>query len=133
MKKTLLSVISLIMVSGCQSTTSQVEEPSIPEALKALVVAMNKSAPKMVDRETRLDSSYFLENKIIYKFTMINHSVDDLDSEKFLQLTTKKVTNIICTYPNLEYFVNNKVDVAYSYFDKNNKYIAEVIVKTAEC
>jgi uncharacterized lipoprotein YajG len=132
-KNLLLSSIALIMVAGCQSTSVQNEETSIPDVLKASVNAINKTTPQMVDSETRLDSSYALENKLVYKYTMINHSVDDLDTEKFQEIIIKQVTGFVCTSPDMKYFVDNAVDVAYSYFDKDSKYITEANVKTAEC
>jgi hypothetical protein len=132
-KNLLLSSIALIMVAGCQSTSVQNEETSIADVLKASVNAINKTTPQMVDSETRLDSSYALENKLVYKYTMINHSVDDLDTEKFQEIIIKQVTGFVCTSPDMKYFVDNAVDVAYSYFDKDSKYITEANVKTAEC
>ncbi len=132
-KNLLLSSIALIMVAGCQSTSVQNEETSIADVLKASVTAINKTTPQMVDSETRLDSSYALENKLVYKYTMINHSVDDLDTEKFQEIIIKQVTGFVCTSPDMKYFVDNAVDVAYSYFDKDSKYITEANVKTAEC
>jgi hypothetical protein len=132
-KNLLLSSIALIMVAGCQSTSVQNEEASIADVLKASVNAINKTTPQMVDSETRLDSSYALENKLVYKYTMINHSVDDLDTEKFQEIIIKQVTGFVCTSPDMKYFVDNAVDVAYSYFDKDSKYITEANVKTAEC
>ncbi len=132
-KNLLLSSIALIMVAGCQSTSVQNEETSIADVLKASVTAINKTTPQMVDSETRLDSSYALENKLVYKYTMINYSVDDLDTEKFQEIIIKQVTGFVCTSPDMKYFVDNAVDVAYSYFDKDSKYITEANVKTAEC
>jgi hypothetical protein len=132
-KKLLLSSIALAMLAGCQSTVVQNEEPSIKEVLKASVAEVNKTAPQMVDSDTRLDSSYALENKLVYKYTMINHSVEDLDTEKFQEIIMKQVTGFVCTSPDMKYFVDNAVDVGYSYFDKDSKYIAEATVKTAEC
>lgn len=82
MKKLLLSTIALIMVAGCQSTPVQNEETTIADVLKASVNAINKIAPQMVDSETRIDSSYAVENKLVYKYTLINYSVDDFDTEK---------------------------------------------------
>ncbi|KAA8597436.1 hypothetical protein AB4077_20240 [Vibrio cyclitrophicus] len=133
MKKLLLSTIALIMVAGCQSTPVQNEETTIADVLKASVNAINKIAPQMVDSETRIDSSYAVENKLVYKYTLINYSVDDFDTEKVQEIITKQVTGFVCTSPGMEYFVDNAIDISYHYYDKDSKYITEANVKTADC
>ncbi|WP_135458131.1 hypothetical protein [Vibrio echinoideorum] len=133
MKKLLLSTIGLVMVAGCQSTPVQNEETTIADVLKASVNAINKIAPQMVDSETRIDSSYALENKLVYKYTLINYSVDDFDTEKVQEIITKQVTCFVCTSPGMEYFVDNAIDISYRYYDKDSKYITEANVETADC
>jgi len=69
----------------------------------------------------------------VYKYTLINYSVDDFDTEKVQEIITKQVTSFVCTSPGMEYFVDNAIDISYHYYDKDSKYITEANVKTADC
>ncbi|WP_440903375.1 hypothetical protein ACMZOO_10940 [Catenovulum sp. SX2] len=129
MKKFLLPVLVIGFVSGCKSTG----EPTLEQVLRATVNEVNKTAPQMVDSATRLDGSYYAANKFVYKYTMINYSVTDLDAEQFHKAILEQVSGFVCTSPDMKFFVENNVDVGYSYFDKANKYITEAVVKVSEC
>ena len=129
MKYRLSILLGAICLIGCQST----KEPTLQEVLSATANEVNKTTPQMIDKDTRLDSSYALENKFVYKYTMVNYSLEQLEPNKFHDAILEQVTSFVCTSPDMKFFVDNKVQVGYSYYDKSNKFVTEAVVVTADC
>ncbi|NVK24285.1 MAG: hypothetical protein HWE10_05110 [Gammaproteobacteria bacterium] len=119
----------VLLLTGCQLTS----EPSVMDLLRQSSNDLNKTTPLMVDQETQLDSTYVLPNKFVYKYTLISYMRENLDAEKFYNTILQQVTAYVCSSPDMQFFVDNNVDVGYSYYDMDNVYITEAVVKTADC
>ncbi|MER2493695.1 hypothetical protein [Catenovulum sediminis] len=134
--KTILNLTSatfcILALSACQSTP---ENPyaDLQKELREAANELNQTTPLMVDSETRLDSSFAYQNRFVYKYTLVNYAVENLDVETFTDIMTEQVTNNTCTNRDMVYFVNNKVVVSYTYFDQTGKQVAAIDVDTAKC
>ena len=124
-----LSIV-VLFITGCQSTPQISHWES---ELKAASNEINQSLPMMVDSETRLDSTLAFRNSFLYKYTMINYSVDDLDPVEFKAAMEPQITSSVCTTEDMKAFVQNHSEVKYLYHDKDGKFISKIIVHTKEC
>lgn len=129
MKKRLWFAVLGLVLSGCKSTPHL----TIDELLRQTSNDLNKTTPYMVDSETRLDSTYTTPNKFSYKYTLVSYALENLDAEKFHDMMKTQVTSFVCTTPDMTFFVQNQVNIGFSYYDKTSKFVTEVVVLTAEC
>ena len=91
---------------------------------------INKSCPIMVDAETRLDNTVALPNKTIqYNYTLVNIEKGDIDISEFENYLQPVILNIIKTSPDLKYFRDNDVTMAYNYKDKNGEHLLKLTFK----
>ncbi|MUH71637.1 hypothetical protein [Psychrosphaera haliotis] len=136
----LLSVLSL---SGCQThntkstnlTNSQNAEGqvTVEQMLSLASNQLNKTLPKMIDTETRLDNSYVKGNRFYYKSTLLNYYVDNMDVDVFNEEMSENTGNYICNSSDMLFFKENKIILVYSYYDDDAKFISDVIIDTGAC
>jgi hypothetical protein len=122
--------ISVLFIAGCQSTP---EGNAWEAELKSAANELNQSLPMMVDSETRLDSTLAFKNSFLYKYTMINYTVEDINIEQFSSAMRPQIVNSVCTTEDMKVFVQNHTEVKYLYHDKDGKFISQILVKTEEC
>ena len=124
------SIILATTLLACNSTP---KSNSWNDELKIAANELNSGLPMMVDSETRLDSTIALMNTFTYRYTMINHSVEDVNVQQFTDIMTKQIFNTVCTSPDMTSFVQNKTEVNYIYVDKDSKHLSKISVDTNEC
>ncbi len=131
-------VIAFVVVRSLsyQSTTSIIDgiqgnkTELTSEVMNQVAEDINKELPTMIDSDTRLDSVYGAENTLGYKYTLINTSLSEIDSDLLSAQIRPKIVNNVCTTPDMAIYVKNKATITYTYYDKNGLFIDLISVNT---
>jgi hypothetical protein len=94
---------------------------------------LNKTLPIMIDEETQLDGTFFINNTFVYKNTLVNYNKDEITEEYLKNGMTELITNFICTTPEMKGFTDNGVSVGYRYYGNKGSYITEIKVSPDQC
>ena len=83
----------------------------------------------MIDSETRIDAIEIKNtNTIIYKYTLVNVKVENVDPIMFNAALRPGIINTLKINPDLKELRDVKASFEYYYKDKNNKFIYSFIV-----
>ncbi len=126
------ALLFCLTVVGCQSTT-KTDADSVSKLLRASVKEVNNAAPMMLNDVTRLNSANTVGNTITYLYTLTDAKVAEVDVANFVNVMTKQVNVETCRNEGMKALVQNKVTVAYHYFDNEGKSIAKINVDTNNC
>lgn len=96
---------------------------------------INKTLPMMVDGETQLDTTIGTDNMIAYHYTLVNYDSSALDGDSFKSILienglVRKVCSTPETYDN---FISKGVEMRYSYFGNDGKFVTGITVKPSMC
>lgn len=94
---------------------------------------LNKTLPIMIDEETQLDGTVFINNKFIYKNTLINYSKNEISEDYLKEGMSQLIINFVCTTPEMKGFTDNGVSVSYRYYGNKGTYITEIVVSPEQC
>ena len=90
---------------------------------------VNKSCPKTIDSETRLDGASALPgNKFVYNYTLINKEVASTDTASIKQFMESTIHERVKSNVAFEYFRMNRVTMVFSFHDKDSKPLFSVII-----
>jgi hypothetical protein len=135
-----LSCLILVMsLSACQTTpkpqpmTEEQRTNFLSIVLNNASAEINQTLPKMIDAETRLESTYAVGDHFYYQNTMLNYYVDNMDLDVFKQEMTFNTENFVCNNPALKFFLDNRVVMVYKYSDDDGRFIGDITVDTADC
>jgi hypothetical protein len=105
---------------------------SADKELKKIAIEINKSAPTMVDKDTRLDNVSVFENTLQYNYTLINIAIDDagLDLDGAKKFIMKNAQDNLDNRPEMKDYREKKIALKYNYKDKNSKQLFDFTVKT---
>ncbi|QHJ13783.1 hypothetical protein FX988_04063 [Paraglaciecola mesophila] len=126
-------LIGMVLISFSNHGVQTPDERSLSTALTAAAAMVNKSAPQMLDEETRLDSAATFRNFIIYNNTMVNYSAEQLDITLFDPLIQESVIAPLCSNEKLSGFIELGVVMVYRYLGKNGAFITELSKDMATC
>jgi Tfp pilus assembly protein PilE len=140
----LIGIVAAIAIPAYQSYThpdktpaeqanTKSDEAELNAALIQAAAQANKDVPKMIDSETRLDSVAGVNRQIRYNYTMVNHTIDDMDLVYFRNTMQGKLTELVCTTKEMKVFIINNVPVVFSYADKNGTELSTITVQSAQC
>jgi len=101
--------------------------------LKTVANTVNKMAPKMVDRETRLDRVIGFNNTLTYIYTLINYHSNQLNPAKFKANLKPILIKQACSASAMKIFFQKGTVINYSYFSKDNQFIVNVSISPATC
>jgi len=105
------------------------KQPKIDEFLLQVANGVNKTCPKMMDADTRLDNVTTLpNNKFQYNYTLVNLSKEQVDTIKMHQLIDANIINGVKTSQDFKIFREHKTTIGYYYKDKEGKYIMRLFV-----
>jgi len=97
--------------------------------LQTISIEVNKSCPKMEDRDTRLDSTSCPKGKIFqYNYTLIQLLKDSMDAELLHYSFEPAMINNARSNPELAFFRENKVTLVYHFNDKFGNFITKVSI-----
>ena len=91
---------------------------------------MNKSMPKMMDAETRLDSTSVQNETLNYHYTLINISDENkyIDFDTVKEQMKAKAQDNLATNPVMEEYRKNNISLHYIFKDKNSKPVFDYTV-----
>jgi hypothetical protein len=125
--------VAIAIAIGSYVGQSFFSHPSIDQQMQAAANDVNKVCPVMVDQETRLDNAIAGPGKLFtYNYTLINFSIDEIDTDIFSANIRTTMKNNIRTNPEMRVFRDNKITVAYAYKDKAGNFIHKVEIPPDE-
>ncbi|TMP77824.1 hypothetical protein CWB73_18590 [Pseudoalteromonas phenolica] len=126
-------MLTTLLLSAKGSATQTVVQRSLFVELTKTAAMLNKNGPVMLDEETRLDSVTAFSSYIIYNNTMINYSVEQLDTSQFTTLLQYIVIKPLCSNKDLKAFKEYGVTMVYRYLDKSGNFISELSKDMSSC
>ena len=100
------------------------QNPAPVATLEEIATEFNKKCPQMIDSETRIDGiNIKLPNTIVYKYTLINLPVQNVDTNEFKKALRPGIISIIKLSPEMKQLRESNTNFEYQYFDKLNKAI----------
>lgn len=124
MKGLIICLVSVLLLVSCAS-----KQDVFQKQLVNVANELNKTCPFMVDAETRLDNSIVLPNKTLqYNYTLVNIEVENVDVPEIEAYLKPNILNNVKTNPDLALYRDNNATLAYSYKDKNAKYITKLMI-----
>ena len=120
-------VLTFLVVSYLLSEN----EPPVNETLVKISKEMNRSMPKMLDAETRLDSTSVGNSKLNYHYTLINFPKDsmEIDFEAVKLEMMEKAQSNLDTNPVMKEYRKNNIALQYIFRDKNKNQVFDYTVK----
>ena len=129
------TLLVVVWVTNFLGTHSANRSGLVPEAALARVAdEVNKTLPRMLDQETEMSTTMALPGVFVYKYRLVNYSVEQLEPAKLVAKLRPAVINTACTSPpTRDGFLKRGVAVRYTYEDRDRKYIAKIDVSAADC
>jgi hypothetical protein len=110
------------------------KDPRSIEHLSREAAQLNRSLPALIDKETELTSTEAGHAMFIYKYRLVNVSVDKVDHAKFTAAAKPQLVQNSCNRPETrDDFLSKGVTMRFSYFDKDKQHIATIDVTPADC
>ena len=130
-KQIVFFVISFAMAYYVATYFLSQDEKSPNEMLLDVSTQMNKSMPKMVDAETRLDSTSADGMTLNYHYTLINQSKDNsvMDFELVKTMMTEKAQKNLDSNPIMKDYRDNNISLHYIFKDKNQNQVFDYTVE----
>ena len=129
----ILATISLDVYGTLGASTQ-----SPTQFLTAAVAAVNKTAPRMVGSETRLDGATERPGLTLqYDYTILNVSALTADpaivTHYFHGFMRTRLQKLVCTSPNMKKFREIGATINYHYVDENGLPLSTVTIPTKSC
>jgi hypothetical protein len=110
------------------------EDPRSIDHLSREAAQLNRSLPVLIDKETELTITEAAHTMFIYKYRLVNVSVDKVDHVKFTAAAKPQLVQNSCNRPETRNdFLSKGVTMRFSYFDKDKQHIATIDVTPADC
>jgi hypothetical protein len=110
------------------------KDPRSIEHLSREAAQLNRSLPVLIDKETELTSTEAADAMFIYKYRLVNISVDKVDHAKFTAAAKPQLVQNSCNRPETrDDFLSKGITMRFSYFDKDKQHIATIDVTPADC
>jgi hypothetical protein len=121
----LSSVISSVI--GAVGVNEVFSRPAnVDTVLKQTSSELNKELPKMIDKETRLDSTFSAPNNtFVYKYTLVNILAKDYNSDQLKSKIRPVALQNYKTNPVMKPFRDLSVNLKYQYFDKKGTFFMD--------
>lgn len=105
------------------------------EQLDSWVYELNKqfSTPYMVDEETKAFSISSEEGQIIYKYSMINFTAQQLKNKDFITEMKDKITNNFCNDKERVDYLQRGVSFVYIYYGKDENSAGSFTIDKNAC
>ncbi len=100
------------------------------EIMQYVALDHNNELPKMINSDTRWDSTEGIENGLIYKYTLINHVRSDFEEVNFSKKLKPGMADSICSSSDMDIFIRNGAILKYNYYDRNGIFIQDIIIDT---
>jgi hypothetical protein len=105
-----------------------------PESLQKESAEMNRGLPTLIDKETELMTTEAAPGLFVYKYRLVNFSLERVDPELFMERAKPQLVQMSCSRPETRGdFLSRGVTMRYSYFDAAKRHIATIDVTPADC
>ncbi|MCX7550841.1 hypothetical protein [Xanthomarina sp. F2636L] len=139
-KKNLLSTLILVAVVvifanlGSRFFNSNTKAKlSENNTLSERALIMNQDCPFVIDDNTRLDSVTSPNKNIIQNnYTLLKDNLVDIDIDVFKDVFKPEITNQLKSNREAEFFRKNNTTLIYKYFDKEQQFVADIIILPSE-
>lgn len=134
-----LVIITVIAVTVGSTVGSHMVNIFLPTGLNGddqlikVAEEVNKTLPLMIDSQTRLNSTFGLNNTFTYNYTLVNYTHSELDIDIFKSKMEIQLKNNYCTSEDMKYFLKKETQVNFSYFDKEGKQITKLSYNPKDC
>ena len=127
-------IITLLCVCSFVVAKVDMNRPvPFAESLKISADVMNESLPIMVDAELRHDKVETKETTMIFKFTLVNFTEEEMDADKLRYLMEEDIKQGVCSDADSRMMLKRGMIVVYDYSDKNKKHIAHFDYDAKAC
>jgi hypothetical protein len=109
------------------------ESDRIDYHLAQMMNMINKQAPVMVDKDTRLDNAWGLAHQFRYNYTLIDHDGAEVSGQQFTKAMLPYLHNEVCEGKTLKVLPENGVTVSFAYKGRDGADIATITITPAEC
>ncbi len=106
---------------------------SVEQKLLDVANTVNKTLPKMIDAETKLDSVSASGYELQYRYTLVNYNAVDLDTELLTLNMRPNLVKSTCSTKATLNFLNKNVLIQYSYFDKLGVHVTSININKLDC
>ncbi|AJR06069.1 hypothetical protein H744_1c1044 [Photobacterium gaetbulicola Gung47] len=103
------------------------------ESLRKLSEVNNKKLPVMIDSETRLDSSWMLDNVYEYRYTLVNLEAEEVDVDSFDHHMTAVIAKASCNDEFVRNLFLNNIEVRFSYYGSNGNIVSSFVFDGSNC
>jgi hypothetical protein len=115
-------------------TTTVNEPPPTYDSLNELANKINAKLPVKVDDYTTMEHVEVSNAKTInYHYMLSDKFFSQSNLNEFNTIFVPKLKNNLCHAPELQYLIQNNVDLNYLYHQDANKVFAQFVVNKKEC
>lgn len=112
-------------------TFRQITDPNI--FIKRDINMLNKSLPKMIDNDTKLENVTLIGRDIYFNYTMVNLLTADVDISKVESIISPNIKSTQCQDVGLKPILNEGRKLVYVYTDKAGTEITKIFVSKEDC
>lgn len=135
------AVMALLMMAGWAAPavtaelTKEYSDSEIRQMLQQIARDMNRTLPRMLDDEIRLDAVEIRGREIRYRNTLVNYRADQIDRNVILSKTHKRLMDSFCKGESRDVYLEHGIRVSYIYSGNDGKEIASLRIDPAskEC
>ncbi|MHA2938944.1 hypothetical protein ACXJY6_11710 [Vibrio sp. RC27] len=123
----------LLFKNGKEKYKEEKQSTATHTYLNKVSEEINKSLPLMLDSNVRLEKVTNVDNTLVYKITIVDVEVEQVDKKKLHELMSKKLSQGYCFSDDMKLFREQKIPLIYSYFDKVGEQILYIALNTDIC
>lgn len=128
----ILVIINTILSIGVLVVTfKQITDPNM--YIKRDINMLNKSLPKMIDKDTRLENVTLIGKDIYFNYTMVNLLTADVDIPKVESIISPNIKSSQCQDVGLRAILDEGRKLVYVYADKEGSAITKIFVSKEDC
>lgn len=96
--------------------------------VQTIVAEINKTAPAMVNNNTRFDSITITNNTLQYTYTLLNTNSDSVINHQLEQQQKATLINNIKTKESLQFIRNNRLIATYCYYNEGGELFSKITI-----
>lgn len=129
-----IAYVLILILAICFGYAKESEADKTPSLafLQKVSGMLNEGLPQMIDQEVQLQSTFAQAGALGYYYVYVNYNADQLNGD-YILANRSKVENYVCTNPRMSRFVKDNVDIIYSYYGRDGKYVTEIVVDVDKC
>lgn len=106
----------------------------IDNVIRQASAEMNKTLPRMVDRDTRLDSTVAAPGrKLIYLYTLVSVTSTEVTQGQLHSALFETLKNGVCTAERGRFYMDNGANIVYMYRGSDGGIIGELVISPSDC